>query len=72
MSADERGAMTDVPVGLCDGCRHAREIRSDRGARFVLCERSRDDPRYPRYPRLPVLACPGFEALPPAPESTTA
>lgn len=57
--------MTDVPPGLCGRCRHAREIRSDRGSRFILCERSRDDPRFARYPRLPVRACPGFEPLPP-------
>jgi hypothetical protein len=53
-------------AGLCERCRHAREVTTPRSA-FVLCERSRDDPRFERYPRLPVLACPGFE---PRPETT--
>ena len=48
-------------AGLCDRCRHRRIVRSDRGSRFVLCERSREDRRFPRYPRLPVADCPGFE-----------
>ena len=47
--------------GLCEACRHAREITSGRGSTFVLCERSRVDPNYPRYPRLPVLRCAGYE-----------
>lgn len=47
--------------GLCGRCVHAREIVSGRGSRFLLCDRSRYDPRYPRYPQLPVLSCPGFE-----------
>ena len=49
------------PAGLCDTCRYQREVRTTRGSRFSLCERSRDDPAYPRYPRLPVLACRGYE-----------
>ena len=59
--------MDEIPGGLCDRCQHAREIRSDRGARFVLCERSRTDDRFPRYPRLPVRACAGFEPATPTP-----
>lgn len=51
--------MTDP--GLCAGCRHGREIRSDRGSVFWLCRRSATDPRFPRYPALPVRACPGYE-----------
>lgn len=50
-----------IPAGLCETCRHCRVIGNDRGSRFLLCQRSRDDPRYPRYPRLPVIACQGFE-----------
>ncbi|HWX75014.1 MAG TPA: hypothetical protein VNZ05_06895 [Solirubrobacteraceae bacterium] len=52
-----------VPLnaGLCDTCRHQREVRNTRGSRFSLCARSREDPSYPRYPRLPVLECPGYE-----------
>jgi hypothetical protein len=54
-------AAVPPPAGLCDGCRHARVITSGRGSRFILCERSRTDPRFPRYPALPVVACDGFE-----------
>ena len=36
-------------------------IKSDRGARFWLCERSRTDPAFPRFPPLPVRACAGYE-----------
>ena len=49
--------------GLCARCRHARMVVSGRGSRFVLCERSRSDPRFPRYPSLPVVACTGFEMI---------
>lgn len=52
---------TGVPAGLCGHCRHARTVRSDRGSVFILCGRSRSDPRYARYPRLPVSRCPGYE-----------
>jgi hypothetical protein len=56
----------DPSVGLCAACRHARQIRSDRGSRFWLCERSRTDPAFPKFPPLPVRACVGYE-----PEETT-
>jgi hypothetical protein len=48
-------------AGLCAGCRHANLVVTGRGSRFVLCERSRTDPRFPRYPTLPVISCTGFE-----------
>lgn len=51
-------------AGLCASCVHARLIVSGRGSQFVLCERSRTDPRFPRYPPLPVVACTGFERRP--------
>jgi hypothetical protein len=51
-------------IGLCEGCLHARTVRSARGAEFYLCRRAERDPRYAKYPRLPVLACAGHE-LPP-------
>jgi len=47
--------------GLCATCRHARAIKNDRGTRFLLCEKSKTDPRFPRYPPLPVIRCTGFE-----------
>jgi hypothetical protein len=50
-----------APAGLCDTCRHRRDIVSDRGSVFIFCARSKTDDRYPRYPRLPVLACAGYE-----------
>jgi hypothetical protein len=49
-------------VGLCENCRHARVIRSDRGSVFHLCQLSLTDPSFPKYPRLPVIECRGYEA----------
>ena len=49
-------------AGLCSSCRHARQVRSDRGSVFYQCLRSAYVPRYPKYPRLPVLRCPGYES----------
>jgi hypothetical protein len=54
-----------IEQGLCAVCRHARRIRSDRGAIFVLCGLSAANPAFPRYPSLPVLVCGGFERRPP-------
>lgn len=51
-------------LGLCATCRRARPVRSSRGSEFVLCERSREDPRWERYPRVPRLECEGYEPLP--------
>jgi len=52
----------DDRIGLCAKCRHSRQIKSDRGSVFYLCQRSLTDPAFPKYPRLPVLRCSGFEA----------
>jgi hypothetical protein len=49
------------PTGLCEFCRHRRDVQSDRGSSFLLCDRSRIDPALSRYPRLPVVACHGYE-----------
>jgi hypothetical protein len=38
-----------------------REIRTDRGSVFYLCQLSKADPKFPKYPRLPVLTCSGYE-----------
>ncbi|HJZ98675.1 MAG TPA: hypothetical protein VKE70_19325 [Candidatus Solibacter sp.] len=51
-----------TPRGLCADCRLVREIRTDRGAVFVQCLKSFEDPSFPKYPRLPVLACAAYEA----------
>jgi hypothetical protein len=55
--------------GLCARCVHARAVGQ---GRFLLCTRSRDDPRYPRYPRLPVVQCEGYEAEPNVSDAATA
>ncbi len=49
--------------GLCAACLHARRVASDRGSVFVMCARSKTDPRFPRYPPLPVLSCAGFDRI---------
>jgi hypothetical protein len=47
-------------AGLCETCRHARRIESDRGSTFYLCELSSRDSRFPKYPALPVMQCLGY------------
>jgi hypothetical protein len=54
-------------TGLCGSCQHHRWIEARRGARYLLCERSRTDRRLPRYPPLPVLRCDGYEPATTAP-----
>jgi hypothetical protein len=49
-------------AGLCADCVHARQIESDRGARFYLCELSAVDPAYRKYPALPVIRCAGYQS----------
>ncbi len=49
------------PVSLCPSCSFAREIVSGKGSRFLLCEKSKTDPRFAKYPRQPVVHCHGFE-----------
>ncbi len=61
MNDREEQRQAQIPAGLCDTCRHARIITSDRGSRFVMCERSQTDPSFPRYPPLPVRVCRGYE-----------
>ncbi|HEX5478677.1 MAG TPA: hypothetical protein VFY79_03045 [Dehalococcoidia bacterium] len=48
-------------TNLCPLCAHVRRVTSARGSTFLLCDRSRGDPRFPRYPRLPVTRCAGYE-----------
>jgi hypothetical protein len=48
-------------AGLCNRCLFRRDIVSDRGSIFIMCERAAEDHRYVRYPTLPVWRCPGFE-----------
>jgi len=36
-------------------------IPSDRGQRFIRCNRSDTDTRFARYPPLPVAVCQGYE-----------
>lgn len=58
-------------AGLCATCRHAERVVSGRGSVFLLCGRSRTDPRYAKYPPLPVRACPGYEKRSPVSGSGT-
>jgi hypothetical protein len=48
-------------IGLCASCKFTRQIESDRGSVFYLCERSAIDASFPKYPRLPVLQCRGYD-----------
>jgi hypothetical protein len=48
-------------IGLCAACAHHRTVVSQRGSRFLFCQRSVSDPAFPRYPELPVLRCAGYE-----------
>ena len=48
-----------VEYRRCASSIHAELIESSKGASFVLCRLSYEDPRFARYPRLPVLACDG-------------
>ena len=57
--ADE--ARKVAQVGLCSRCLLMREIHSDRGSTFYMCQLSATDPRFPKYPRLPVLQCLGYQ-----------
>jgi hypothetical protein len=50
-------------VGLCADCRFMRQMKSDRGSVFFLCEKSAVDASFPKYPRLPVLQCRGYEQV---------
>ena len=60
---DEMGSelnnVYDRTVGLCSTCTNAREVKSDRGSKFTMCQLSFLDPRFAKYPRLPVLTCSG-------------
>jgi hypothetical protein len=50
-----------TPAGLCATCQHKKEIRSDRGSVFILCQLGLTRPEeFPKYPRLPVVKCAGY------------
>lgn len=49
-----------VQPGLCETCRNARIVRSDRGSVFYLCQLSFRDSRFAKYPALPVTQCEGY------------
>ena len=49
--------------GLCGDCQFVRVVDSNRGSRFYMCEKSREDSRFNKYPRLPVMNCGGFVRL---------
>jgi len=61
----------DRKIGLCETCRHAQAIRSDRGSIFYLCRMHFEDRLFPKYPRLPVMRCEGYrQKEPPVGESS--
>ena len=45
---------------LCDMCIYRRIVVSNKGSRFLLCEKSKSDGRFPKYPPQPLLKCEGF------------
>jgi len=47
-------------VGLCLACVHVQRVPGKTRV-YILCKKSREDPRFPKYPPLPVLQCIGFE-----------
>ncbi len=49
-----------MPESLCETCTFKREVVSDTGSRFLLCELSRSDRRFPKYPPQPVIRCDGY------------
>jgi hypothetical protein len=63
MAKEETNNVSLSRVGLCASCRFMRQIESDRGSIFYLCERSAIDASFPKYPRLPVLRCAGYESV---------
>jgi len=56
----------DARAGLCESCRRATRLVSDRGSVFWRCDRSFTDPAFPRFPVLPVVRCPGYDPPPAA------
>ncbi len=59
-------AENPLDPGLCGNCVHARQLQSDRGSRFLLCQLFLSDSRFEKYPRLPVAVCDGYRpATPP-------
>ena len=45
---------------LCETCQNVRAVITPKGARFLLCLLSTNDPAYPKYPPQPVVRCEGY------------
>jgi hypothetical protein len=60
MSSETDNTPIRPKPGLCESCRHARRIESDRGSIFFMCELSFEHSQFAKYPRLPVLVCSGY------------
>ena len=45
---------------LCETCAHTKEVISQKGSRFLLCQLSQRDSRFPKYPTQPVVRCVGY------------
>ncbi len=56
--------MSRLMPGLCATCSHARAVRTESSV-YVLCELSKENPRFRKYPPLPVLLCEGHQPVPP-------
>lgn len=57
----------DIPnAGLCERCRHCKQVRTERGSVFYLCGLHDRDPRFAKYPHVPVLHCSGYVRKAPA------
>ena len=48
-------------AGLCSSCEFMKLIESERGSKFVMCLKSKEDPGFRKYPPLPVLQCSGYQ-----------
>ncbi len=57
MPTEDRGTL-EGDAGLCADCRHLVRVETHRGAVYVLCGFSKQDPSFPKYPPLPVRRCP--------------
>ena len=46
---------------VCETCVHLKVIRSKGGSRFLMCLKSKEDPRFSKYPPQPLSGCRGHE-----------
>lgn len=56
-------------TSLCESCIFVKVIRSASGSRFLMCRKSKEDPRFSKYAPQPVLRCPGYQEQEDRPDS---